>query len=210
MSAEIRDSAPAAESSPYGRWMPRAHRKQVAGLTYHVTSRGNRREPIFRDEVDRYRFLGLLAGTVRRYDWLCHAYCLMTTHYHLMVTTLHPNIARGMQRLNGSHGSGFNSRHKLTGHVFQGRYHSVVVERESQLLELVRYVALNPVRAGLCAEPEDWRWSSYRYTLGLDGAPAFLTKDFLLECFAEDPQRAPAQLRKFVRAGFERPHISSS
>ena len=186
--------------------MARALRKQVAGLTYHVTSRGNRREAIFRDEIDRYRFLGLLAGMVRRYEWLCHAYCLMTTHYHLLVTTPRPNLARGMQRLNGSHGSGFNSRHKLTGHVFQGRYHSVIVEREPQLLELVRYIALNPVRAGLCATPEDWPWSSYRYTLGLDEKPAFLARDFLLECFAENPERAPAQLRNFVLAGLRRPH----
>jgi REP-associated tyrosine transposase len=210
MSVEFHDSAPAASSSSYGGWMARALRKQVAGLTYHVTSRGNRREAIFRDEIDRYRFLGLLAGTVRRCEWLCHAYCLMTTHYHLLVTTPHPNLARGMQRLNGSHGSGFNSRHKLTGHVFQGRYHSVIVEREPQLLELVRYIALNPVRAGLCATPEDWPWSSYRYTLGLDEKPAFLARDFLLECFAENPERAPAQLRNFVLAGLRRPHTCFS
>jgi hypothetical protein len=113
-----------------------------------------------------------------------------------------------MQKLNGSHGSGFNSRHKLTGHVFEGRYHSVIVEREPQLLELVRYIALNPVRAGLCAAPEDWRWSSYRYTLGLDETPAFLAKDFLLECFGESPTRAPARLREFVRAGLRRPRTS--
>src|SRR5262245_14640075 len=188
--------------------MPRAHRTQGSGLTYHVTSRGNRREPIFIDESDRYRFLGLLASTVRRYEWTCHAYCLMTTHYHLLVTTRHPNIARGMQQLNGSHGSGFNKRHKLVGHVFQGRYHAGIVEREPHLLELVRYIALNPVRAGLCAGPEDWAWSSYRSTLGLDRTPDFLATDFLLECFADDPKRAPAQLRKFVKAGLRRPQTS--
>jgi len=178
--------------------MARAFRTQVAGLLYHVTARGNRREPIFADDFDRQRFLGLTALVVRKYHWTCHAYCLMTTHYHLMITTREPNIGRGMQALNGRYAQSFNRRHKLAGHVFQDRYHSVVVEQESHLLELVRYIALNPVRAGLCSAPEDWRWSSYACTLGVRKTPDFLSDDFVLGCFAPEREKALRRLHAFV------------
>lgn len=178
--------------------MARRLREQAAGLIYHVTSRGNRGEPIFADDFDRGRFVGLLALAVRRYDWICHAYCLMTTHYHLMITTTNPNIGRGMHVLNGRYAQSFNRRHKVSGHVFEDRYYSVIVERQSHLLELIRYIALNPVRAGLCSAPEDWSWSSYRYALGLRESPPFMSEDFLLGCFAPDRERARRRLRDFV------------
>jgi REP-associated tyrosine transposase len=178
--------------------MARAYRTQVAGLLYHVTSRGNRREPIYADDLDRQRFFGFLAHVVHKYRWTCHAYCLMTTHYHLMVTTREPNIGRGMHVLNGRYAQSFNRRHKLSGHVFQDRYHSVVVVQESHLLELVRYIALNPVRAGLCSTPEDWRWSSYACMVGVRKAPEFLSDDFILSCFGSGREKALRRLHAFV------------
>lgn len=178
--------------------MPRPPRIQAPGLTYHVTSRGNRRERIFERDMDRHRFLRLFDHVVARYEWTCHAYCLMSTHYHLVITTRHGNIARGMQRLNSMYAQYVNHQQGFTGHVFQGRYHSVVVETESHLLELFRYVALNPVRAGRCALPEDWPWSSYRYALGLERPPKFLSLDLLHGSLGLRPGRAAAQLRSFV------------
>ena len=178
--------------------MARRYREQAPGLIYHVTSRGNRGEPIFADDFDRQRFIGLLALVIRKYDWICHAYCLMTTHYHLLLTTRKPNIGRGMHVLNGRYAQSFNRRHKVWGHLFQDRYYSVVVEHESHLLELIRYIALNPVRAGMCGAPEEWQWSSYRFTLGLRESPPFVSDDFLLQCFAPDHERARRKLRAFV------------
>src|SRR5262249_29642369 len=129
--------------------MARRHRVQGAGLTYHITTRGNRGEPIFADDYDRHRFLVFLARVIGTFDWVCHAYCLLTTHYHLMITTNDANIGSGMHVLNGRYAQSFNRRHGVSGHVFEDRYYSVVVERNPHLLELIRYVALNPVRAGL-------------------------------------------------------------
>ena len=166
-----------------------------------MTTRGNRGEPIFADDFDRQRFLAFVEDVVCKLNWICHAYCLLTTHYHLMITTPQANIGRGMHIINGRHAQAFNRRHALSGHVFQDRYCSVVVEREAHLLELVRYIALNPVRAGLSIVPEEWPWSSYRHALGLPPKPDFLETDFLLECFGANPSLAPARLREFVRAG---------
>ena len=182
----------------YVRHMPRPPRIQAPGATYHVTARGNRRGAIFADDFDRYRFLGQLAKVVHQRAWACHAYCLLTTHYHLLLTTPEADIAAGMQALNGTYADGFNRRHKLCGHVFQGRYGAVIVEQESHLLELFRYIALNPVRAGLCRAPEAWPWSSYRDVIVGDGAADFLSPDSLLNLFGPDPGRARPRLREFV------------
>jgi REP element-mobilizing transposase RayT len=141
--------------------MPRPPRPQFEDATYHVFTKGNRGMPIFLEPDDFRFFLTLLATVAAPLEWSCHSYCLMTTHYHFIVTTPRPNLAAGMQRLNGRYGAVFNDRHGERGHVFQGRYGSVVSESEEQLLVAFRYVALNPVRAGLCNRPEDWRWSSY-------------------------------------------------
>ncbi len=122
----------------------------------------------------------------------------MTTHYHLLITTPEPNLAGGMHMLNSRHAHGFNRRHKLSGHVFESRYHSVVVERESHLLELFRYIALNPVRAGACLEPEQWPWSSYSFAIGLKANPDFLSTEVLIESFSCEPERARALLHDFV------------
>jgi putative transposase len=178
--------------------MARQLRNEHPGAVYHVTSRGNRREPIFQDAVDTTAFLTGLARVVRDCAWLCHAYCLMENHFHLVVETPRPNLAIGMRRLNSSYAQGFNSRHSRVGHVFQGRYHAILVEKESYLLEVCRYVVLNPVRAGLCAAPEDWANSSYRATAGLEPASSFLTTDWLLGQLGDTRRRAHERYAAFV------------
>src|SRR5438874_2291483 len=142
--------------------MARPRRLQVAGGFFHVTARGNRRQPVFTDDVDVERFLAILAEVAARYGWRVHAYCLMTNHYHLLVETPEANLSAGFHRLNFLYAQWFNRRHGLDGHLFQGRFHSVLIERQEHLIELARYIVLNPVRAGLCGHPGEWRWSSYR------------------------------------------------
>jgi putative transposase len=174
-------------------------RPQVAGAIYHVHSRGNRRSAIYLDDYDRRTFLSRLAYVVTNYEWECQAFCLMTTHYHLIVTTPKPNIAAGMQYLNARYAEYFNGRHALSGHVFQGRYSSVVVESDEQLLSTHRYVALNPIRAGACAHPADWPWSSYGAVLGAQ-AFSFVRADKLLRHFGSGAA-AVRELRHFVELG---------
>lgn len=130
--------------------MARPLRIEYPGAVYHLTSRGNRQEAIFQDDEDRYGFLDIFGKTVRRYNWICHAYCLMDNHYHLLVETPDGNLSLGMRQLNGLFTQLINRRHGKVGHVFQGRFKSILVEKEAHLLELCRYVVLNPVRAKLC------------------------------------------------------------
>ena len=162
--------------------MPRRPRSLVAGGVYHVTSRGVRRSPIFVDDADRLRFLRLLVRVVDRHGWQPLTWCLMTTHYHLLVLTPEPDLAEGMQRLNSDHATYLNGRHRTSGHVFQGRYGAEPVLSDQHLLSTVRYIALNPVKAGLCADPAAWRWSGHRALLGLE-APTALDRGATLERF---------------------------
>ena len=178
--------------------MPRPLRVQARGLTYHITARGNLGAPIYLDARDRRRFLAGLADVIGSFRWFCHAYCLMSNHFHLLLSTPEPDLARGMQRLNGRYGQRFNLRHARKGHLFEGRYGARLVESESHLLEAARYVVLNPVRAGLCASPGDWPWSSYRANAGLESPPTFLAEDFILDLVAGDRTRAQARYRAFV------------
>jgi putative transposase len=141
--------------------MARPLRLQVAGGIYHVTSRGNRRQAIYQDDDDRRQFLALRDRVVRRYGWQIHAYCLMTNHFHLLVETPQPNLSAGMQRLKSEYASYFNSRFALVGHLFQQRFGSSLIEGDEYYEEALRYVAFNPVKAGLCAHPADWPWSSF-------------------------------------------------
>jgi putative transposase len=177
---------------------PRPHRIQAAGAIYHLTSRGNSGRPIFLDDRDRQLFLMLFGMVVDRYGWHCYGFCLMTTHYHLLVMTPRPDLARGMQLLNGLYAQRFNRRHAHEGHVFRGRYHSTLVEREGHLVELHRYLSLNPVRAGVCQSPHDWPWSGYRATIGVERAPSFLTVEPILELFAGSEGTARKRLVAFV------------
>lgn len=141
-------------------------RPNIAGASYHVMARGNERSAIFLDDRDRAQFLETLAGTGKRYGWECLAYCLMANHYHLIIRTPQPNLSLGMRLLNGGYANWFNVRHDRVGHVFQGRFRSVLLRSSLHLRTAVRYVLRNPVVAELCTHPRDWRWSSYEATLG--------------------------------------------
>ncbi len=185
--------------------MPRQHRIQVAGGIYHVTARGNRRQAIFCDDTDYARFLELLNLVVSRYGWRCHAYCLMPNHVHLVVETPEPNLSAGMQRLNGTYAQWFNLRYGYSGHLFQGRFYGELVESTYHLLELARYVVLNPVRAGLCRDASGWRWSSFRAFVGDARRAAFLTVTWLLSQFGRDLGRAREAFRQFVLDAPARP-----
>jgi putative transposase len=178
--------------------MARPLRICIPGGLYHVIARGNARAPIHRDDADRFAFLRILARVVDRFGWLCHAYCLMWNHYHLVVETPRPNLPTGMQQLNGPYARWFNDRHDLCGHVFQARYRSILVQKDDHLLALCRYVVLNPVRAGLCRAPDEYHWSSYRATAGMAPAEPFLTTDWLLGWFAGTRAAAQARYRAFV------------
>ena len=181
--------------------MARPLRLEFEGALYHLTSRGNARERIFLDNEDRVRFLGIFADVVERFGWICHAYCLMGNHYHLLVETPGVNLSRGMQLLNGVYTQWFNRRHRRAGHLFQGRFKAILVEKESHLLELARYVVLNPVRAKMVRSARDWPWTSYRATAGQAEVPEFLVVDWILLQFDPDRERAAHAYRRFVQQG---------
>ena len=178
--------------------MGRAPRLQIAGGFLHITTRGNRGQPIFAHALDPALFAHLLTRNVRRLSWRCHSFCLMPNHYHLVVETPEPNLSLGMQRLNGVYAKWFNHAHGFEGHLFERRFRSIAVEREAHMLELARYLALNPVRAGLCRHPAEWVWSSYGAMTGAAPVPEFLTCDWLLSLFGSDPKRARASFAAFV------------
>jgi REP element-mobilizing transposase RayT len=163
-----------------------------------VTASGVASGTIFTCERDREHLLFRLAEVVERLGWVCLAYCLMTTHYHMLVMTPNGDLDRGIQRLNGSYAQAFNRQHERAGHLFGARYRARLVSTETHLLESVRYVHLNPVRALLCRLPEEWTWSSYRALVGLSARPAFLDSDGVLGLFDDDPDRARRALRAFV------------
>lgn len=181
--------------------MARALRIEYPDAVYHVTSRGNARNRIFADDQDRENFLAVLGVVVKRYNWLCHAYCLMDNHYHLMIETPDANLSRGMRQLNGVYTQKYNWRHSKTGHIFQGRFKSILVEKENYLLELCRYVVLNPVRANMVEKPEEWKWSSYGATAGIKSVPDYLTVDWILGLFSRKKGEAQKRYRQFVREG---------
>ena len=181
--------------------MARPLRLEFANAVYHLTSRGNARQGLFFNDGDRELFLQTLAHVVSRYSWICHAYCLMANHYHLLIETPKANLSIGMRQLNGVFTQSFNRRHKRVGHLFQGRFKAVLVEKESYLLELCRYVVLNPVRVKGGTKTAAWKWSSYRATAGLASVPEFLGTDWLLEQFGKNRRVAQKRYREFVRDG---------
>jgi len=185
--------------------MARPLRIEFPGAVYHVTSRGNARADIFDDDSDRGRFLDVLTSVVRKHRWLCHAYCLMGNHYHLLIETPEGNLSRGMRQLNGIYTQKFNRSHNRVGHLFQGRYKAILVEKESYLLELCRYIVLNPVKAGMTGAPEGWAWSSFMATSGLAPAPELLTTDWILGQFGSTLATARTQYIDFIYAGMDRP-----
>ena len=155
--------------------MTRPLRVVYPGAVYHVTARGNERKAIVRDDIDRRRFVATLAQMVEHYRVVCHAWVLMPNHYHLLLETPEANLSRAIRHLNGVYTQAFNRRHRRVGHLFQGRFKAILLEKDAHLLALCRYVVLNPVRAGLVRHPRAWGWSSYRATAGEESAPTWLT-----------------------------------
>ena len=184
--------------------MARPLRIEYPGAVYHVTSRGNAKKKIFKDDTDRDKFLHTLSIVVIRFNWLCHGYCLMDNHYHLLIETPDANLSKGMRQLNGVYTQSFNRSHKKTGHIFQGRYKAILVEKESYLLAISRYVVLNPVRAEIVEKPEDWKWSSYPATAGIKKSPHYLTVDWILGQFGSVKRKAEKQYKQFVLSGIKK------
>jgi REP-associated tyrosine transposase len=178
--------------------VPRLPRLQVAGALYHITCNGARGLMLYHEDDDRVMWLDILGTAVSRSGFLCHSYCQMGTHYHLLIETPEPNLAAGMQRLNWLYSRTFNKKYGMRGHLFEARYSSELIQSEGHLLNTISYIALNPVEAGICRSPLDWEWSSYRATLGLANRPPFLSTDLVLEAFDDRPDVARRQLRWLV------------
>lgn len=181
--------------------MTRQLRLEFPGAIYHVTSRGNAQSPIFLNDENREVFLNCLGEVVARFGWLCHAYCLMDNHYHLLIETPEGNLSAGMRQLNGVYTQRFNRHHARVGHLFQGRFKAIVVDRDSYLLELCRYIVLNPIRACMVEEIERYSWSSYLATMGLAVCPIWLETDWVLGQFAQTPAAARRRYAEFVAEG---------
>lgn len=181
--------------------MARPLRIELSGGLYHVTSRGDRREDIYFSDSDREAWLELFGQVCARFNWVCHAYCLMSNHYHLVIETPEGNLAQGMRQLNGVYTQMVNRSHGRVGHVFQGRYKAILVEKDRYLLELARYVVLNPVRAGMVKNVGDWPWSSYPAMIGEAPSPAWLQRDWVLGQFGRQRNRAIVGYVDFVRVG---------
>jgi len=187
--------------------MARPLRIEISGGLYHVTSRGDRREDIYFSDDDRHTWLEVFSQVCERFNWVCHTYCQMTNHYHIVVETPEGNLSQGMRQLNGVYTQSVNRAHGRVGHVFQGRFKGILVEKDAYLLELSRYVVLNPVRAGMVADSRDWPWSSYRATLGEKAVPKWLETDWVLGQFAADREQAIHRYVDFVRAGVGLPSL---
>jgi len=178
--------------------LSRQLRLEFPGAIWHITSRGNERREIYRDDDDRHCFLRLLARVIAERRWHLHAWVLMSNHYHLLIETPEVGLSRGMHWLNQTYAGHFNERHERAGHLFQGRFKGILVEREGHLLELIRYIVLNPVRSGSVKFAGDYRWSNYRATAGLEPPPAWLEIGWTLEQFGADRVAACEAYRRFV------------
>lgn len=181
--------------------MARPLRLHIPQAFYHVISRGNARQIIFVAAPDYERFLERLRTTSSRFGVRCHAYCLMPNHFHLILQPdAHP-LSRMMQQLNSAYGQSFNRRHQRVGHVLQGRPKVFLVDRDEYFLQVLRYIMLNPVKAGLVDEPGAWRWSSYRAMAGLSKVPSFLAVADVWRMFADGDDDAQHRFAEFVDAG---------
>ena len=176
-------------------------RIEYPGAVYHVTRRGNAHADIFEDDTDRKFFLSILGQVVKRFNWICLTYCLMSNHYHLLIETPDGNLSAGMRQLNGVFTQTFNRNHGRDGHLFRGRFKAILVEKESHLLELSRYVVLNPVRAAMVKQPGEHQWNSYLAILGTQEKPEWLSTDWLLSQFSPSLGQARQQYRRFVKEG---------
>ncbi len=167
-------------------------------MIQHLTVRGNNRRPIFLDDVDHHGFLAACGRVTEEQEWRVLAYCLMPNHVHLVLGADTPRISAGMRDLLGTYARRFHRRHGTSGHLFGGRFHNVPVEDDRQVAAVVRYVATNPVRAGLCERPADWMWSSYAASVGDRDAPRFLDLTWLWALLGRDPEVARAHIRALM------------
>lgn len=189
--------------------MSRPLRIEFAGALYHVMARGNAQAAIYEDDDDRVAWLENLGRVCGRYDWRVWAYCLMDNHYHILVETGRPTLSRGMREVNGVYSQAFNRRHGRVGHVLQGRYKALMIDKDAYLLELSRYIVLNPVRAGLVAEVGTWTWSSYLAVAGKALPPDWLAVPDALKLFHAEPTRARRAYIRFVADGVGAPDPSN-
>jgi len=191
--------------------MARPLRIELSGGIYHVTSRGDGQEDIYLSDTDtdtdRESWLEIFGQVCQRFNWVCHAWCQMTNHYHLLIETPEANLAQGMRQLNGVYTQRFNRDHARVGHVFQGRYKAILVERDSYLLEVARYVVLNPLRAKMVKRLESWPWSSYLATCGQAATPKWLQTDWILAQFGRRRSSAIAKYVRFVHEGARLPSV---
>lgn len=183
--------------------MARPLRLEFEDALYHITARGDRREPIFDDDADRSALLSIVERAVVRFDAVVYAYCLMRNHYHFVVQTRQPNLSRLMRHINGVYTQSYNRRHAKVGHLFQGRFKAVLVDQDTYFLEVCRYVDLNPVRAGMVKRPADWKWSSYRAHVGLAATPNWLGSEVLHRRLAPraTQRERPERYARFVAEG---------
>jgi putative transposase len=179
--------------------MPRRQRTDLPDSIHHIASLAVHEQRAFREDDDRARFLVQLERVTTTYSWRCLAYCLMGTHFHLIVHTREANLSAGMQHLCGTYAQWFNWKYERRGHLFARRFVSTHVLSEAHLLEAHRYVALNPVRAWLCERPEDWRWGSFRALCGLEPKPEFLDAG-IVGLFGDGAQTPEAAFRAFVES----------
>lgn len=178
--------------------MARPLRIEFPGAVYHVTSRGNARQDIFITDADRHIFFRVLSSAVNRFNIIIHAYCLMGNHYHLLIETPEGNLSETMRHINGVYTQRFNREHKMAGHVFQGRFKAINVEKERYLLALCRYIVLNPVKAKIVEQPQDYLWSSYLETAGFIKPKDFLTGEWILSQFSSYKKTACRKYMEFV------------
>ena len=185
------------QSTAMGRYL----REAPPGGSFHLVTRGNRRQMVYVDDIDRSWFLALLTTVVERYEWRLLAYCLMTNHYHLTVRTPKATLSAGMQQLNGVYAQRFNWRHGFEGHLFERPFRSNLAKTDAALREFTRYTVLNPVRAGMTRKPGEWPWSSYRAAAGHVAAPGFLDRSLLYDLFDEPGRSGQAAFVEFVAEG---------
>jgi putative transposase len=181
--------------------MARPLRIAFAGACYHVTARGNERRPIYADDQDREHFLARLEAVVRRHRVVLHAYVLMRNHYHLLLETPEANLARAMRQLNGVYTQDFNRRHRRVGHLLQGRYKALLIDKDSYLLEVSRYIHLNPVRVAEVADAASFPWSSAAAYVGRVRSPAYLRTEAVLNHFGRRRRTAQRAYARFLKAG---------
>lgn len=180
--------------------MARQPRVEFEGAFHHVMSRGNDGIDIFRDDQDREKFMVLLVEEIERSRWQLHDYSLLSNHYHLAIGTPECTLSTGMHRFLGRYVQYFNRRHRRRGHLFQERFKNVLVHEDTYGIVLSRYIALNAVKAGICARPEEWKWSSYAARAGFADAPGWLTTAPLASQFSGDRASQQRAYREFVLA----------